>query len=73
MASLSQFGEAFAASSSVISQLSEANNNMKKIIQGNIMNLTNEMEAMNSVLQHLVLSANQSQQPLQQYHGQSCG
>ena len=53
--SLSQFSEAFAANTSVISQLSEANNTMNETIQDNILNLTHQMQAMNSALQHIAL------------------
>ena len=64
--SLTQFGEAFAANSTVISQLTKANNTMHDTIQNNIFNLTNQLETMNSALQHLALNANRPQDPPQQ-------
>ena len=65
--SLSHFGKAFADNSTVISQLSEANNSIHETIQGNIANLTNKLESMNNAQQHLALNANQVQEPSQQH------
>ena len=56
--SLSHFDEALAANLTVISQFSKANNTMHKTIQGNIENLTNQLETMNNAQQHLALNEN---------------
>ena len=52
-----------------ISQLSEANSTMNKTIQDNILNLTQQMQAMNSALQNIALNANQTQQHQQNIPG----
>ena len=64
--SLTQFSEAFAANSTVISQLSEANNSMHDTIHNNISNLTNQLETMNNALQHLALNVHRQPEPPQQ-------
>ena len=64
--SLSQFGEAFAANSSVISQLSEANNTMNTTMQGNIQTLTDQLESMNNAIHQLALNAHNNNQHSQQ-------
>ena len=73
--SITQFSKAFAANSSVISQLSEANNTMNETIHGNIQNLNQQMEAMNNALQHIALNAERShqQQAQQPFCSSNCG
>ena len=67
--SLTHFGEAFAANSTVISQLSEANNTMNETLQGNIMSLQGQIESMNQALQHIALNATRQEQPVYQSYG----